>query len=67
MPLKYRITDIRAFEEYYHPLKILGAEKIGDELEYQDLPIFEILLEKGWISRVKTSFEDSHDKLHRPL
>lgn len=44
----FRITDVRAFENYGHALKILGAEKVGDEIELKDLPIFHILAERGW-------------------
>lgn len=49
----YRITDIRAFEKYGHALKILGAEKVGDEISYQNLPIFDILCKNGWIDKVQ--------------
>lgn len=52
MPLRYRITDIRAFENYKTALEILGAYKVGDILEYQNLPIFEILADRGWVERV---------------
>lgn len=49
----YRITDVRAFESYGHALKILGVEKVGDKVEWQNLPIFEILAEKAWMEEVK--------------
>lgn len=53
MQIIYRVTDVRAFEKYGHALKILGAEKPGDKISYQDLPIFDILCKNGWIEKVQ--------------
>lgn len=51
--MRLRITDIRAFDNYHLALGILGAEKVGDILEYNEtMPIFDILIEKGWVQRV---------------
>jgi len=48
----YRITDIRAFENYSQALEILGAKQIGDVIAYKNLPIFDILIDRGWVSKV---------------
>lgn len=51
--MKLRITDIRAFDNYHVALSILGAYKVGDVLEYNEhMPIFDILIEKGWVQKV---------------
>lgn len=49
----YRITDVRAFDNYGCALNILGAKNVNDCLVWKDLPIFNILIEKGWIEEVK--------------
>lgn len=49
MQTLYRITDIRAFENYSQALEILGAKKVGDVIAYKNLPIFDILIERNWV------------------